>query len=160
MITRIQELCRQLKPVLGTKVDRLWSAYLAESDAKGKADVEQTLELLAAKHLGKTYEPDRSPFPPPARKFAQRGEIAVGNISYGGKELYPFYLRSARLKEHVLIAGRSGSGKTNLTFVLMEGIISSGIKVLAAPAEAEAGVSRPPRREDPRSPPRRHRGDQ
>ena len=53
MITRIQELCRQLKPVLGTKIDRLWSAYLAESDASGKADIEQTLELLAAKHLGK-----------------------------------------------------------------------------------------------------------
>ena len=54
MITRAQELCRQLKPVLGKKIDRLWSVYLAESDMKGKADIEQTLELLAAKHLGKT----------------------------------------------------------------------------------------------------------
>jgi len=52
-------------------------------------------------------------------------------VSYGGRELYPFYLTSSRLKEHILIAGRSGSGKTNLTFVLMDGIISSGIKVLA-----------------------------
>ena len=52
-------------------------------------------------------------------------------MSYGGKELYPFYLKSARLKEHLLVAGRSGSGKTNLTFVLMEGIMASGIKVLA-----------------------------
>lgn len=131
MITRIQELCRQLKPVLGKKVDRLWSVYLAESDMRGKADIEQTLELLAAKHLGKSYEPDRSPFPPPSKEFANRGEIRVGNVSYGGRELYPFYLKSSRLKEHILIAGRSGSGKTNLTFVLMEGIISSGIKVLA-----------------------------
>ena len=54
MITRVQELCRQLKPVLDKKIDRLWSAYLAESDASGKADIEQTLELLAAKHLGKS----------------------------------------------------------------------------------------------------------
>lgn len=44
MITRIQELCRNLKPVLGKKVDRLWSVYLAESDPVGKADMEQTLE--------------------------------------------------------------------------------------------------------------------
>ena len=28
------------------------------------------------------------------------------------------------MKEHILIAGRSGSGKTNLTFVLVEGIFS------------------------------------
>ena len=127
----MQELCRQLKPVLGTKIDRLWSAYLAESDPGGKADIEQTLELLAAKHLGKSYEPDRSPFPPPPKKFAKAGDIRLGNITYGGQELYPFSLTSVRLKEHILIAGRSGSGKTNLTFVLIEGIMARGIKVLA-----------------------------
>jgi hypothetical protein len=131
VITRIQELCRQLKPVLGTKIDRMWAAYLAESDAGGKADIEQTLELLAAKHLGKSYEPDRSPFPPPSKKFASSGDIRLGTVSYGGQQLYPFYLKSDRLKEHILVAGRSGSGKTNLTFVLMEGIMASGIKVLA-----------------------------
>jgi hypothetical protein len=131
LITRAQELCRQLKPVLGTKIDRLWSAYLAESDPGGKADIEQTLELLAAKHLGKSYEPDRSPFPPPSKKFAAGGDIRLGIVSYGGRDLYPFHLKSDRLKEHILVAGRSGSGKTNLTFVLMEGIIGSRIKVLA-----------------------------
>jgi energy-coupling factor transporter ATP-binding protein EcfA2 len=131
MITRAQELCRQLKPVLGTKIDRLWSAYLTESDPGGKADIEQTLELLAAKHLGKSYEPDRSPFPPPPKTFAKAGDITLGNVSYAGQKLYPFSLRSGRLKEHILIAGRSGSGKTNLTFVLMEGIMARGINVVA-----------------------------
>ena len=110
MITRIQELCRSLKPVLGKKVDRLWSVYLAESDPAGKADIEQTLELLAAKHLGTNYELDRSPFPPPAMKFAKSGDIKLGTISYANKLMYPFFLKSPRLKEHILIAGRSGSG--------------------------------------------------
>lgn len=130
-MTRVQELCRQLKPVLGKKIDRLWSVYLGESDAEGKADIEQTLELLAAKYLGKNYQPDRSPFPPPPKKFASSGDIPLGTVSYSGQRLYPFYLKRDRLKEHILIAGRSGSGKTNLTFVLAEGIISSGINVLA-----------------------------
>jgi Holliday junction resolvase-like predicted endonuclease len=130
-MTRVQELCRSLKPVLGKKVDRLWLAYLSESDAAGKADIEQTLELLAARHLGQNYEPNRSPFPPPTRRFAQSGDIGMGSICYAGSEMYPFCLKSGRLKEHILIAGRSGSGKTNLTFVLMEGIMDRGIKVLA-----------------------------
>ena len=130
-MTRVQELCRQLKPVLGKKIDALWSVYLAESDPAGKADIEQTLELLAAKHLGQNYEPDRSPFPPPSKKAAGAGDIALGTVAYAGRGLYPFRLKSGRLREHILIAGRSGSGKTNLAFVLMDGIMARGIKVLA-----------------------------
>ena len=130
-MTRVQELCRKLKPVMGKKVDRLWSAYLADSDADGKADIEQTLELLALKRLGVDYNIDRSPFPPPTREFAASGDLKVGTVSYADRPLYPFYLKSPRLKEHVLIAGRSGSGKTNLTFVLMEGMMAQRIKVLA-----------------------------
>jgi len=128
---RVQELCRKLKPVLGKKIDQLWAAYLAESDADGKADIEQVLELLAAKHLGQDYQPDRSPFPPPEKAFAMSGDIKLGSVTYGRRELYPFFLKSHRLKEHILIAGRSGSGKTNLTFVLMDRIMDRGIKVLA-----------------------------
>jgi len=128
---RVQELCRKLKPVMGKRIDRLWSVYLAESDADGKADIEQILELLAVKHLGADYNIDRSPFPPPTKKFAESGDIRVGAVSYANRQIYPFYLKSPRLKEHILIAGRSGSGKTNLTFVLMGGIMARGIKVLA-----------------------------
>src|SRR3989339_532549 len=130
-MTRVQELCRKLKPVLGKKIDRLWMAYLAESDPGGKADVEQALELLAAKYLGTDYEFERSPFPPPPKEFAVAGDIELGSISYADKKLYPFCFKSNRLKEHILVAGRSGSGKTNLTFMLMQGIMSRGIKVLA-----------------------------
>ena len=66
MMSRVQELCRKLRPVAGKRIDGLWSAYLAD-DADGKADIEQILELLAAKHLGQNYEPDRSPYPPPPK---------------------------------------------------------------------------------------------
>ena len=62
---------------MGKKIDRLWKAYLSESDQSGKADIEQTLELLAAKYLGTSYELDRSPFPPPPKKFATAGDIEL-----------------------------------------------------------------------------------
>ncbi|MBN1489901.1 MAG: ATP-binding protein [Phycisphaerae bacterium] len=131
MITRVQELCRKLKPVLGRRVDGLWAAYLADSDPGGKADIEQTLELLAGKHLGQSYEPDRAPFPPPSKTSATAGEIEIGTVAYGNRGLYPFRLKASRLKEHILVAGRSGSGKTNLTFVLARNIMKHGIKILA-----------------------------
>jgi hypothetical protein len=131
LISRVPELCRKLKPVLGRKIDGLWAAYLAETDPGGRADIEQTLELLAAKHLGQNYEPDRAPFPPPTRAFATSGDIPIGMVAYADRALYPFALRSARLTEHILIAGRSGSGKTNLTFVLLDSLIERGVKVLA-----------------------------
>ena len=127
----VKELCRKLKPVLGSKVDRLWRAYLAESDMSGRADIENTLELLAAKHLNSNYEFDRSPFPPPPRAFASSGDLELGAISYADKKLYPFCFKSNRLKEHILVAGRSGSGKTNLVFMLMDGMIRKKINVLA-----------------------------
>ena len=103
-MTRVQELCRKLKPVMGRKIDRLWSAYLAESDTEGKADIEQTLELLAGKHLGTDYNIDRSPFPPPTKKFAKSGDIKVGTVSYANNQMYPFYLKSPRLKEHICMS--------------------------------------------------------
>ena len=90
MMLRVQELCRKLKPVMGSKIDRLWSAHLAESDADGKADIEQTLELLAGKHLGTDYQPDRAPFPPPEKAFSMSGDVKLGSVSYGSRELYPF----------------------------------------------------------------------
>ncbi len=131
MQNRVQELCRKLKPVLGSKIDRIWTVYVSESDPAGKKDIEQTLELLAVKYLKQDYQPDRSPFPPPSRDFACSGEIQLGNVVYADKEMYPFFLKGNRLKEHILISGRSGSGKTNLTFILMREILRNNIKVLA-----------------------------
>lgn len=112
MMSRVQELCRKLKPILGTKVDKLYRSYLADSDASGRAGIEQRLELLAAKYLGQDYQQDRTPFPPPSQSFAQSGDIELGSVSYAGWDMYPFRLKKNRLKEHILIAGRSGSGKT------------------------------------------------
>ena len=94
MMIQVQELCRKLKPILGKKVDRLWAAYISESELGGRSDIEQTLQLLAARHLGTDYNIDRSPYPPPSQQFSSAGDINLGNVSYGGREMYPFHLKS------------------------------------------------------------------
>ena len=128
---RVKDLCRRLKPVLGYQVDLLWSIYLADQTAAGRAEIEQTLELLAQQHLGTGYEPDLTPFPPPPEAVATSGELGLGQVQYAGSSRYPFSLPIDRLREHVLVAGRSGSGKSNLTLVLMEQAMRRGVHVLA-----------------------------
>ena len=130
MSDRVKLLCQQLGPVLGARIDRLWQAHLATTDHKRRADLEQMLELLAAKYLGKSFQPDREPFPPTAGSQAS-GDIPLGDVYYAGKRLGPFALNSDRLTEHALICGRSGSGKSNCAFVLMDGLLKTGIKVCA-----------------------------
>ena len=128
MTTRAAELCRQLRPVLGSKIDRLWSVYLADPD--GRTELEITLELLARQHLKQDYQPDRAPFPPPEQTFATSGELEIGTVTYAQRGLFPFRLPQQRLTEHVLIAGRSGSGKTNLAFVLLDRLMQQDTRVL------------------------------
>jgi hypothetical protein len=128
---RVQELCRRLRPVLGRQIDLVWSTYMAARDAKERADIEQTLQLLAAKHLGQSYEPDRAPFPPPPDGILTDGDVHIGDVLYADRALRPFTLDSTRLAEHAIICGRSGSGKTTLTFNLLESALDRGIKVLA-----------------------------
>ena len=131
MTQRVKELCRRLWPILGKKIDMLWNAYVAEDGFRGKADIEQALEMLASKHLGSSFGIDRSCFVPPDENAASSGSLKLGTITNGKAELYPLHIKSDRLKEHILVAGRSGSGKTNLTFVLLEEIMKQGINILA-----------------------------
>ena len=47
MITQARELCRQLKPLLGRRIDGLWAAYVVAPDAR-----ERLAELLGVARSG------------------------------------------------------------------------------------------------------------
>lgn len=128
---RTAKLCMRLKPIIGKKIDSLWKAYLISGSKHEKAEIAQTLEIMAEKHLGSQIDETTDPFVPPKLGTMSDGDIELGNIVYSGRNFAPFKLKSDRLKEHILIAGRSGSGKTNLTFVLADSIIKRNINILA-----------------------------
>ena len=48
--TGVRQLCLKLKPVLGSKMDKVYAAYMAE-DEKGKDQIEHYLQQLIAKYL-------------------------------------------------------------------------------------------------------------
>jgi hypothetical protein len=120
----VQELCRNLKPLLGAKADQYWLAYLAE-DYKGKQELEMALNLLAARLLGSDVEnPEVHLSAPPADVVA--GEYPLGHLEYAGKALHPFGLREDEIIQHTAIFGRSGAGKTNTVFHVIQNYLDRG----------------------------------
>jgi hypothetical protein len=126
--TRARELCRQLKPVIGTQADRIWMAYIVENE-EGKAQITDYLELLAAKRFQGSLESQGPGLLPPGVDAAQ-GEYELGTVTYNEQNLYPFGLREQEMIEHVGIFGRSGAGKTNLGFLMVQQLVKAGKPVL------------------------------
>ncbi|MBI5090939.1 MAG: ATP-binding protein [Candidatus Hydrogenedentes bacterium] len=118
----VQELCRNLKPLIGPKADQYWLAYLAE-DYKGKQELETALSLLAARMLGSDVEnPEVHLSAPP--KDVVAGEYPLGTLIYADRPLHPFGLREDELIQHTAIFGRSGAGKTNTVFHVIQNFIN------------------------------------
>ena len=114
----VREICQRLKPILGQKVEGIYQAYLAE-DAEGQRQIERYLDLLAARHLPAGLDQASIDLLPPD-KDAAAGAYPVGLVEYAGKELYPFGLREEEWIQHMAILGRSGAGKTNTGFIILD----------------------------------------
>lgn len=127
---RVRELCQQLKPILGEKMEDIFQAYMAE-DEMGKQQYESYLELLQAKYLPVRLDDDTPVFIPPP-PGAAKGEFEVGTIVYGKKTYGTFGLSRRELMEHCAIVGRSGGGKTNAALVLLEQLARKNIPTWVA----------------------------
>ena len=113
----VRQLCLKLKPILGTKMDQIYSAYLAE-DSEGRDQIENYVELLAAKYIPQKLGQPETILLPPSEEQA-KGEYPIGQVCYSGKNLYEFGLREDEWIQHCAILGRSGAGKTNLGFSIL-----------------------------------------
>jgi len=122
--SKAREICLKLKPILGSDMDQIYEAYCVE-DAAGKEQIEKYLELLAVKHLPSALEPAQNVLLPPSREKAE-GQYPLGTVKYAGKELYPFGLREDEWIQHVAILGRSGAGKTNVGFIILNELKRKG----------------------------------
>jgi len=122
MSREIQDLCRKLKPVIGAQADRYWLAYLAE-DSWGKRELETALQTIAARILGSKVENPQIHLTAPSAEIAS-GEYPLGQVLYNNRVLHPFGLREDEWIQHTAIFGRSGAGKTNTVFVLIENFLN------------------------------------
>lgn len=117
-VERVREICRRLGPILGQKATEIFQAYLAE-DKTGREQIETYLEALAAEHLGVSLDAGTEILVPPKAKDAA-GAYPLGSVIYAGREMHPFGLRESEWIQHIGIFGRTGAGKTNLGYLILE----------------------------------------
>jgi hypothetical protein len=120
----VRQLCLQLKPILGSKMDKIYTAYLAE-DKEGQEQIEHYLQLLTAEYLPSKLEQSRTVLLPPAKENAE-GEYHIGTVKYAEKDICQFGLREDEWIQHTAILGRSGAGKTNIGFLILKQLKQKG----------------------------------
>ncbi len=116
-VTKVQEMCRRLKPILGDRADTLWVAYLTE-DYEGRREIENMLEILSLQSLNQRVDIEKILLSPPSKEVCS-GEYPIGTVCYNEKEFYPLAIREKEWIQHLAIFGRSGAGKTNTVSVII-----------------------------------------
>ena len=121
----IGRLARKLRPVMPREVDH-WMRVRETADAELRALIDAQIHAAARKALG-NYEHKVLLSLPPKNKA--RGEIRLGTVLYDtGK--WPAGLSRGELLQNLAIFGRSGAGKTNLAFLLLQQLAEKGIPFL------------------------------
>ena len=122
MITRLGKT-----PEMARKASRLALAHQLAFSREEKEEIERAVAMLAAKHLntgtsGAVFSvPDED---------GCAGDIMLGHTVRNGYDSSLFSLRLGELRQHLLVCGRSGSGKTNLVYQLLRELYKKNIPFL------------------------------
>jgi len=125
----LNAICKKLKPVLGTRADALWLAYVTAETPQSKRDAEALIHLLKARYLSDRVDDDAVLLPPPSVEAAS-GEFFLGTIHYGRTPLHGLYLRRENFIKHIGIFSITGGGKTNVAQGLVLGLLAKNIPFL------------------------------
>ena len=121
---KIEDVFYKLRPISGKQLDVLWQEYLV-ADAPLRRVIEKTLRIQLARRLGETFESENVLLKPPPEELAA-GQYPVGTVHYGRNSYYEFGLKEHEFIQHIGIFGRSGSGKTNLAYLILQGLVDAG----------------------------------
>jgi hypothetical protein len=112
----IENILRKLRPILGSKIDLLWLEY--QINPENRKEIEGIVYGLAAKYLRDDLERKEILLVPPLEELSA-GDYPLAIVSYNQKLLHQFGLREDEWIQHIGIFGRTGSGKTNVGFLIV-----------------------------------------
>lgn len=121
----ILKLARKLEPLMPNEVNHWLNSYeLVDTHVKDL--IEKEIIYNAQKHLG-NYRDKLLLSLPPKRKA--RGLFKLGTIVYE-QDKWPFGISKQELLQNLAIFGRSGSGKTNVAFHLLQQLVERKVPFL------------------------------
>ncbi len=122
----IKTLIQKLEPLLADQVAR-WRYLLDFAEPDVKKLIETQIRLSAHKVLGSDFREKILLSLPPKQTI--KGSLHLGTILYE-KEKWPAALTTNELMQNLAIFGRSGAGKTNVAFQLLEQLEAKRIPFL------------------------------
>ena len=131
--TLVDELLLKLEPEWGKKkVDNVKLIYQLGDENK-RARIEKILTLSARKHLNDNLLNTQVLLPPSIRQECEgRKEVFAGTICYGrnadgtDRQRFPLYLNFEDIKNHIIVTGLSGTGKTTFGYDLLIELAGKG----------------------------------
>lgn len=116
------EICKQLRPFLGTKVDNLFLEYSMADTQQKKQEIYQVIIVLYSKYIGENLL-DKSVLLKTPEEGTVAGEYELGKIHYPNKDPQVFGLREYDWSRHMCVTGMSGSGKTTFAIRIIHNFI-------------------------------------
>ncbi|MEW6533986.1 MAG: DUF87 domain-containing protein [Candidatus Auribacterota bacterium] len=122
----IDDLFLKLEPEFGKKKTESLKLIYQIGDEERKKRIEKILSISARKQLKDSLLNNQVLLPPSTEEECfGKGQIYVGDVCYGKddfgghRKLYPLYLDFEDIKNHIIITGLSGTGKTTLAYDLL-----------------------------------------
>lgn len=111
----IEKLLRNLTPLMPEKVAH-WQRVRQTAEPSFRQLLDRYILEEAEKRLGKNYQTIYLSLPPASKV---KGSLQLGTVIYEA-EKWRFGIHEDELLQHLGIFGRSGSGKTNICFLLLQ----------------------------------------
>lgn len=118
----IEKIAAKLKPLMPDRILQ-WMKTRELADPELKILIEKQIISTAYKTFGDFNSKILLSLPPEAKA---KGPISLGTILYD-KEKWPLGINYGEVIQNVAILGRSGSGKTNVTFHILSQLIERNI---------------------------------
>ncbi len=118
----IESVARKLQPLMPQQVKH-WMRVRDTADPELKAMIEKQIITMAYRYLGDFRNKILLSLPPEKKA---KGSIDLGTVVYD-KERWPFGISFNELIQNTAILGRSGAGKTNVAFHILQQLVARGI---------------------------------